>query len=58
MEARQLKTLVEKLATENVLLKVKTINLQNAIHVEKKRRKRGKPIFQNLQDQEEGKAQF
>jgi len=44
MEAHQLKTLIEKLTAENVLLKAETINLQNAIHVEKKRMKRGKPI--------------
>ena len=57
-DARKIENFVEKLATENTLLKAEAAGLRKAVQVEKKRRKRSKPLFYNLRDLNDGKAIF
>jgi hypothetical protein len=47
-EARKLNNTIEKLTTENVLLVAENQGLRRAIRIEKDRRRRGKPLFDDL----------
>jgi len=49
---------VEKIAAENSILQARIKGLKNAIIIEKKRRKRGKPCIKNICMINEGKATF
>ena len=57
-EAQKLINTVDHLATEVQLLRIENSNLQQAVQLEKKRRKRGRPIFDGLRDEENGYALF
>jgi hypothetical protein len=56
--AVKLGDLVEKMAAENSILQARIKGLQNAVVIEKKRRKRGKPCIKNIRTINEGKATF
>ena len=55
-DAAKLGDLVEKMAAENSILQARIKGLQNAVVIEKKRRKRGKPCIKNIRTINEGKA--
>jgi uncharacterized protein YpiB (UPF0302 family) len=55
---QKVKDFVEKVTTENTLLKAKAAGLRKAVQIKKKRRKRGKPLFHNLRNLNDGKAMF
>ena len=57
-DAAKLGNLVEKIAAENSILQARIKGLQNAVVIEKKRRKRGKPCIKNIRTINEGKATF
>jgi cell division protein FtsB len=57
-DVTKLGDLVEKLAAENSILQARIKELQNAVFIEKKRRKRGKPCIKNICTINEGKATF
>ena len=46
------------MAAENSILQARIKGLQNAVVIEKKRRKRGKPCIKNIRTINEGKATF
>ena len=50
--------MIEKLATENSILQARIKGLQNAVFIEKRGRKRGKPYIKNICTINEGKAVF
>lgn len=54
--SRKLQNTLEKLQTENELLKHENKGLRETIHVEKKRRKRGKPLRDYLFDRDDPNA--
>ena len=49
---------MEKMAAENSILQAQIKGLENAVVIEKKRRKRGKPCIKNIRTINEGKATF
>ena len=57
-DVTKLGDLVENLAAENSILQARIKGLQNAVFIEKKRRKRGKPCIKNICTINEGKAAF
>ena len=57
-DAAKLGNLVEKMAAENSILQARIKGLQNAVVIEKKRRKRGKLCIKNIRTINEGKATF
>jgi hypothetical protein len=57
-DVTKLGDLIEKLAAENSILQARIKGLQNAVFVEKKRQKRGKPYIKNIRTINEGKAAF
>jgi hypothetical protein len=54
----KLNDLVERLAAENSILKARISGFKTAVFIEKGRRKRAKPVFQNIHTLDEGKARF
>jgi hypothetical protein len=58
VEARRLANTIDRLTTENALLKAENEGLRRGLTDEKKRRKRGKPLFYELASDEETKAIF
>ena len=48
----------EKLHTDNILLKNENEGLRKTIKIEKSRRKRGKPLFNDLTTNDDNKAIF
>ena len=57
-DAVKLGNLVEKIAAKNSILQAQIKGLQNAVIIEKKRRKRGKLCIKNIRTINEGKATF
>ena len=57
-DAAKLGNLVEKIAAKNSILQARIKGLKNAVVIEKKRRKRGKPCIKNICTINEGKAIF
>ena len=49
---------MEKIAAKNSILQAQIKGLQNAVVIEKKRRKRGKPYIKNIYIINKGKATF
>jgi hypothetical protein len=56
--AAKLGDLVEKMAAENSILQARIKGLENAVVIEKKRRRRGKPCIKDIRTITEGKAAF
>ena len=57
-EARSFNNTLKKLITENLILMHENEGLRKAIFIEKSRRKRGKPLFNLFQEDNEAKAIF
>ena len=57
-DAAKLGDFVEKMAAENSILQARIKGHQNAVVIEKKRQKRGKPCIKNIRTINEGKATF
>jgi hypothetical protein len=57
-EKQRLKNTVSKLTTNNILLCLENSGLHHAMANEKKKRKRGKPLFKELDAKDDCKAQF
>ena len=57
-DAKRLINTVDHLSTQTAILTTKVASLQNAILIEKGKRRRGKPLFDNLGDNSEAKSMF
>ncbi len=57
-ELRSLANILEKLTTENSIFTYENEGLRKAIFIEKLRRKRGKPLFDLLRENNKVKAIF
>jgi len=57
-EARKLNHTIGKLSTENELLKAENQGLRRTVRIEKDRRRRGKPLFDDLGIDSETKGVF
>ena len=57
-ESRQMINTIDHLATQVSLLRIENEGLKQAIHTEKRRRKRGKPLFEDLRSPDDGMALF
>ena len=57
-QVKKLVNTIEQLNAENNLLKAKNEDLRQAVFIEKQRRKRGKPLFNTLCQDDDCKAVF
>ena len=57
-EARKITNTIDRLTTENTILQAKIRSLQETVRIEKNKRRRGKPLFDDLGVNNDGGAMF
>ena len=57
-EARKISNTIERLTTENTILQGKIADLRETVRLEKNKRRRGKPLFDDLGVENDGGAMF